>query len=463
LLNERIEMEYPEHVVPTDIVVSNRIRLDKGDVEKMISSIKEFGLIEPIILRMDNNKPTLVAGGRRLEAIIKLAWPVLEHGMHFLWRDESRNGDAQTKLYFTAMELEENVCRKDLSWTEQVEAKQKLYEIMQEIHGVPKLGPAFKGTIVSDKQFPSGFGISQLSAMLGESVGKTSQDLQLAEMIKRAPHLKQLETKAAALTKLKVAGAVAVMAVAAQVRATQQASKDAVTVAAGGVAQPPKQRSWTLYEGDFRDNASQVEDNSVDLILTDLPYGSDVHDTHKTGDHYVEFDDSSRAVQRLLKDIAEESYRVLRSDRYVAFFFGFRFYTSLIVQLELAGFDVNPVPAVWIKGTKFGVNPTAAYCIGYEPILIARKGSPVLIRPGASNVMEFPPPTRDVKMHLVEKPVPLLQRLMLDMTGPSALIVDFCAGTGSTGVAAHQIKRTSVLFEIEPQMIMMAKARLEAL
>lgn len=456
-------MELPEHVVPTDIVVSNRIRRSVVDIERMISSLKEFGLIEPIILRMDNDKPTLVAGGRRLEAIIKLQWPTLEHGMHFLWREESRGSDTKAKLYFTAMELEENVCRQDLSWAEQVEAKQRLYEIMQQIHGEAQSGRSRIDSSAKDKQFPTGFGVTQLSAMLGESVGKTSQDLQLAEMIKRAPHLKQLETKSAALTRLKVAGAVAVMAIAAQVRATQKATQDSATIAAGGIVAPQKPRSWKLYEGDFRNNAHEVEDDSVDLILTDLPYGSDVADTHKTGGHYVEFDDSSSTVQHLLRDIAEESFRVLRNDRYAAFFFGFRFYTSLIVQLELAGLDVNPVPAVWIKGTKFGVNPTAAYCIGYEPILIARKGSPVLIRPGASNVMECPPPARNDKLHLVEKPVPLLERLMLDMTGPSALIVDWCAGTGSTGVAAHRLKRNSVLFEIEPQMIQIAKARLEVL
>src|SRR5260370_5313324 len=185
-----------ETIHPKDIVDAERIRADLGDIDSLATSIKRFGLIQPIVLGHLGDEITLIAGGRRLAALRRLYGnSALIHGSHFVWKDEvSENEDK--KLRFKSMEIEENVKRKDLSWQEQVEGKRQLLQIMQAIHGVAKPGTSFK----DDK----GFGTNRLAAMLGEAQSNTSRDLQLAEAMAQIPSLKNAETKSQAYSQLKV-------------------------------------------------------------------------------------------------------------------------------------------------------------------------------------------------------------------------------------------------------------------
>ena len=52
----------------SDIIVSERVRDDAGDISELADSIKEYGLFNPITLRRDGDGYVLLAGWRRLEA-----------------------------------------------------------------------------------------------------------------------------------------------------------------------------------------------------------------------------------------------------------------------------------------------------------------------------------------------------------------------------------------------------------
>ena len=250
------------------------------------------------------------------------------------------------------------------------------------------------------------------------------------------PALAKCDTKEAAHRRMRMFGTVVGMAVAAQKRQAAQPK-----------TKSEPQRSWVLYEGDFRDNVHNVEDASVDLIHTDLPYGASVEKMSAHNSSFG-FDDSRSTAVSLLRDITKESYRVLRYDRYGVYWFGFNYYSELVDSLQVAGFSVMPVPVIWIKNTKSGENPNTRYSNSYEACLIAIKGSPVLMRPGVSNVKTFPTiPPKD-KLHVAEKPVELVADIIKDLVAPGAVVVDFCAGLGSTAVAAQTCKCTSILFEI---------------
>ena len=55
----------------SDIKEGTRARKTYKNVEKLAESIKEHGLIQPILL---SNEMVLIAGGRRLRAIKHLGW-----------------------------------------------------------------------------------------------------------------------------------------------------------------------------------------------------------------------------------------------------------------------------------------------------------------------------------------------------------------------------------------------------
>ena len=94
-----------------DIKIGQRIRKDVGDIESLVSSIKEIGLIHPITILGDG---TLSSGYRRLLALEKLGRTELKEGEY--------------KIFPLNVELEENLIRKEFTLQERVEAFQIIYE-----------------------------------------------------------------------------------------------------------------------------------------------------------------------------------------------------------------------------------------------------------------------------------------------------------------------------------------------
>jgi len=55
----------------SDIIIKNRFRKDLGNLEDLKKSIKEIGLLHPIVINENNE---LIAGQRRLESCKQLGW-----------------------------------------------------------------------------------------------------------------------------------------------------------------------------------------------------------------------------------------------------------------------------------------------------------------------------------------------------------------------------------------------------
>lgn len=424
------------------IMVDGRLRKEMGNIDELAASIKEFGLIQPIVI--DFATISLVAGGRRLAAVKKLGWTELVHGRDFVYREELENEDKKIRLQ--AVELEENLRRKQLTWQEEIEGKARLLAMMQSIHGVARMGAPTKsekraGVIV-------GFGVNKLSAMLGESNATTSKDLELASLMAKFPHLAKADTKESARRQISILGAIAQMSTSAKT-APQNASVASL---------------WKLYEGDFKDHISNVADASIDLVYTDLPFGVSLQAMSKHGGATtVNYQDDRDAVVNQLGLIAREAFRVLCNDRFAIFFFGFNYYTELVTSLEIAGFRINPVPIVWYKHTRSTENPNTRYANAYDPALVVMKGSPVFIRPGNTNVVDIPAVVPSEKMQIAQQPVELVKRFIEDMTSSGATVLDFCAGSGTTGEASIRTKRRVILFEREAAACAIINARLSSI
>ena len=429
----------------------NRARKDLGDIDSMAASIKEFGLIQPIVLNKVNGDPTptLVVGGRRLAALRKLGITVLEHGTHYIWRTETDN------LRLKSMELEENLKRKDMTWDEVIEAKAKLLEIMQSIHGVAL--PGRMSRIERAVGASNGFNEVKLSAMLGETPSATNRDLQLAAMVKLMPDLKKCENKNAALRK----ATLDVMIGALKHAEAKKVTAAVTAVQNGTVATPaPPATNWSLFEGDFRDNITRIPSSSVDLVFTDLPYGVDIQKNDMQG---ITFNDTRNTIISLLPSIAQESYRVLRDGRYAVYWFGFNNYAELYSALLTAGFQVNPIPVIWIKHRKYSPNPLRWYASGYEQALIACKGDAKLIRPGSIDIIDLPNTPISQKLQVAQKPIELCEKFILDMTMPTGTVLDMFAGTGSTGLAAIKNGRKTILFEKDHEQCLLIRNRLSTI
>jgi DNA modification methylase len=427
-------------ILISTVIVDDRIRKDMGDIDELANSIKAVGLIQPVIVTRENK---LIAGERRLRAMKKLGIVFLVHGKTFIYNDE------MDSLKIRAMEIEENVKRKQLSWQEEVTAKKRLLETLQAIHGVARPGSPSRSESLGITS--PGFGINKLASLLGESNAQTSKDIELAGLIEAVPQLAKAETKEAARRQAMLATTVAAALIQNQ-------------------ANPPKtEQKWTLYEGSFIDNASNLANDSVDLVVVDPPYGEETQGMGPNSKPLLAegFADDGGAWDNLVTELCVHSYRVLHPNRFAAFFFGFRFYHSLVRNAGLAGFSVDVTPLVWVKNTVINTTPYTRYGRSYEPILICRKGDPKLMRPSQRDVISIDNVitrgTNEQKLYQAQKPVALIEKLILDLTPPQSTIVDFCAGSGTAGEAALRNGRRAILFEKDPVACQIIRARLGGL
>lgn len=88
-----------------EIVIKSRIREELGDINELANSIKEIGLLSPILINKNN---ILVSGLRRIKACRKLGYTKIQALII----------DINDEMALFNMEAQENLRRKDLTHSE---------------------------------------------------------------------------------------------------------------------------------------------------------------------------------------------------------------------------------------------------------------------------------------------------------------------------------------------------------
>lgn len=405
------------------IEVKDRDRKEFTNIEKLVQSLKQYGQIQPIVVtesQSENYKYRLVVGGRRLQASMLAGFKDIEIVL------KSQLQEIKLK----EMELEENVQRSDLIWSELIAAKLRLDELKKE-----RYGEAVGSKKPGEREEWS---TKKTAKLIGEAVGGTSQDLELARAMrgnaKLATFLKKFP-KTTAFKKLK------------EIRRHKE-MKDLV------------ERREITISTDFRcgsclDFLPLLEEKSIHAIITDPPFGVEGIEHHKIktrsdkkADRSTDNMTKDEVIDLYVKMIPELS-RVIVDGGFFFIFFGIDLYDVLRITLEANGFHVNPVPLIWDK--ECTTSPFFGYSFQdcYEPIMYGYKEprSRQLFKP-MRNIVRCKPVSTRIKTHSFEKPVPLLKVLIEQATATGEVVLDPCAGTAATLVASLKIQRRAIGFEL---------------
>jgi len=237
-----------------------------------------------------------------------------------------------------------------------------------------------------------------------------------------------------------------------------------------------------IYHGDCLEVMKEIDDKSIDLILCDLPYGT----TQCCWDTIIPFEPLWKQYKRIIKD---NSAIVL---------FGAEPFSSLLRCSNLENYKYD---WVWKKDKATGhlnakkmpmrlterISVFYSNSCTYNPQFV--KKDPKNIRPATtkrkntdsygdmekessreisinksypSDILEFRAcfGDKDKSNHPTEKPVPLFEYLIKTYTNENALILDNCAGSGTTGVAAKKSNRNFILIEKEEEYVKIAERRI---
>jgi len=229
-----------------------------------------------------------------------------------------------------------------------------------------------------------------------------------------------------------------------------------------------------IHQGDCLELMKEIEDKSVDMILCDLPYGI----TNCKWDKVLS-----------LEIIWKQYNRILKNDGIIAL--------TAVQPFSLSLINSNPkmfkYSWYWEKNNVSGfVNAKRRPLKVIEEVLIFSKSVPRYFPQGLQklkkprvrsakigkavamsgfydgykqtytnypkNLLKFK--LDSVKLHPTQKPVKLFEYLIKTYTNEGDLVLDNCAGSGTTGVACKNLKRNFILMELEEEYCKIARTRL---
>lgn len=232
----------------------------------------------------------------------------------------------------------------------------------------------------------------------------------------------------------------------------------------------------TVMHGDCLELMKDIPDGSVDMILCDLPYGT----TACKWDTIIPFEPLWEQYNRIIKD---NGAIVLTASQP---------FTSALVMSNTKGYKHS---WVWNKVTARG-HLVAKYRpmqqtedvlvftkngkkVNYHPIMINRPKDKIEVRKtreyGRTDIMggnkqklkekiynQWYPKniinisnasSSKISLHPTQKPVALFEYLIKTYTNEGDTVLDNCAGSGTTGIAALNTNRNYILMEQEQEYI----------
>lgn len=234
-----------------------------------------------------------------------------------------------------------------------------------------------------------------------------------------------------------------------------------------------------LIHGDCLEEMKKIPDGSIDLVLTDPPYGT----TACKWDTIIPFEPMWEQLKRVTK---KNGAIVL---------FGSQPFTSALVMSNPKMFKYD---IVWNKGNTTGfLNAKKIPLRRHEDILVfseSKNGKYVYVpqmRTGKlrkkgreidseervygaykasvsvndqyypTSILDMGTVYRAKNVHPTQKPVALMEYLIKTYTNEGETVLDFTMGSGTTGVACKNLNRNFIGIELDKEYFDIAKKRIE--
>jgi DNA modification methylase len=217
-----------------------------------------------------------------------------------------------------------------------------------------------------------------------------------------------------------------------------------------------------IYQMDCLEGMKLIPDNSVDLILTDIPYGNvsrNGAERAKYAGQLRSFDKGVADIETFnLIDFLDACYRVMRGSVYI--FCGIEQLSTIFSYFDSKA-DLMVRQAVWRKTNPSPVNGQHMWLHAIENCVFAKKRKTTFNQHCKHNVWDYS--IERQKLHPTQKPLKLFQYLIESSSNAGDVVLDPCMGSGTTAIACVNTNRHFIGFETEPKYIEIANKRLEGL
>lgn len=215
-----------------------------------------------------------------------------------------------------------------------------------------------------------------------------------------------------------------------------------------------------IYNCDVLELTQNIEDETVDLIVTDPPYLIDYKSnwrqdkTHKFS-KTIQNDDNPE----LIKEYIKECYRILKNNTAMYMFCSFDKIDFFKNEIEKY-FKIKNI-IIWEKNNHTAGDLEAQFGKQYEMIILANKGRKQFNGERLTDIWKFKRVSHEKLIHQNQKPIELIKRCITKHSNVGDLIFDGFMGSGTTAVACLDTERNFIGSEIDSEYFDMAIKRIE--
>lgn len=230
-----------------------------------------------------------------------------------------------------------------------------------------------------------------------------------------------------------------------------------------------------IYNMDCIGGMKHIPDESIDLIICDLPYGI----THNEWDTIIPFEDLWKAYERIVKPNA--AILLFNQEPFGS---KLRLSNEKMYRYDLIWEKPNPVGFLNANRMPLRVHENISVFYKKLPVYNPQKtygGKPYIARDTvpSSNYGEYARhvtvnedglryptsvihvPNAGDTIHPTQKPVSLIETLIRQYSNEEEVVLDNCMGSGTTAVACLQTKRNFIGFELNENYYKQSIKRLQ--
>jgi DNA modification methylase len=193
---------------------------------------------------------------------------------------------------------------------------------------------------------------------------------------------------------------------------------------------------------------AQIPSGSIDVILTDPPYGMGADEFGDSGGLAAGahgYNDSYENWLKIFMTTPKEFFRITKANAHAYIFCDIDRFCELRERMQMAGWNTFRTPLIWHKPNGMRAPwPDSGPQRKYEFILFAKKGDRKVLHL-RGDVLEH---QADNNLgHAAQKPVALFENLLRRSVFPGNRVIDPFAGTGTILPAAHNLRVFATAFE----------------
>lgn len=215
----------------------------------------------------------------------------------------------------------------------------------------------------------------------------------------------------------------------------------------------------------------KIPSGSVDLVLIDPPYEVSRDTNFQSGEAKGKDTDRFRVSMDFgdwdfgftgLDTVIKESYRVLRDGGALICFYDLWKLTTLKDYFEAARFKQLRL-IEWVKTNPVPLNSKKNYLTNAREIAVSgtKKGKPVFHSEYDNGIYRYPICHDKGRFHPTQKPLALIEDLIVKHSNEGDLILDCFLGSGTTAVAAYNQGRNFIGCELSEDYYNRSVLRLE--